>query len=48
MYLCLLKTSMLEELMDSLRLVDFGICLVIVGGWFEEVYMFIGVSLSFL
>ena len=37
MCLCLLKISMLEELLDSLRLIDFGICLVIEGGWFEEV-----------
>ena len=39
MCLCLLKISMLEELPDGLRLIDFAICLVIEGGWFEDVYM---------
>ena len=43
MCLCLLKISMLEEL-----LIGFRICLVIEGGWFEEVCMKIGVLLSFL
>ena len=37
MCLCLLKMSMLEELLDSLQLMDFGICFVIKGGWFEDV-----------
>ena len=32
---------MLEELLDSLRLIDLGICLVIEGGWFEEVCMYV-------
>ena len=39
---------MLEELLDSLRLMDFGICFVIEGGWFEDVCMKIGLLLSFL
>ena len=37
MYLFLLKISMLEELSGSLRLTDFGVYLMIEGGWFEEV-----------
>ena len=36
MCLCLLKISMLEELLDSLQWIDFGIYLIIEGGWFEE------------
>ena len=31
--------SMLEELSDSLQLIDFGICSMIETGWFEEVCM---------
>ena len=30
---------MLEELLDSLRQMDFGISFVIEGGWFEDVCM---------
>ena len=45
---CLLKISMLEELLDSLRLMDLGICLVIEGEWFEHVCMYVGVLLYFL
>ena len=37
MCLYLLKMPMLEELSDSLVLTDFGICLIIEGGWFEDV-----------
>ena len=38
-YMCLylLKISMLEKLSDSLQLIDFGICLISEGRWFEEV-----------
>ena len=36
MYLCLLKISILEELLDSLGLMDLGIYLVIEGGCFED------------
>ena len=37
--LFLLKMSMLEELADSLRLIDLGICLIVEGERFEELYM---------
>ena len=37
MHLFLLKILMLEESSNSLRLINFGICLMIQGGWFEEV-----------
>ena len=49
-YMCLylMKMSILEELSDYLRLIDFSICLMIEGGWFEEVWMQMGVSFSFL
>ena len=39
MCLCLLKIAMLEELLDGLRLMDLGICLVTERGWFEDVCM---------
>ena len=40
-YMCLylLKMPMMEELWDSLRLIDFGVYLMTEGGWFEEVCM---------
>ena len=37
----------LEELSDSLQVIDFVIYLIIEGGWFEEVYVEMGVSFSF-
>ena len=37
MLFLLLNISILDELSDSLRLIDIGICLVIEGEWFEEV-----------
>ena len=35
----LLKMVSLEELSDNLRAIDSGICLMIGGGWLEEVCM---------
>ena len=37
--LALLKISLFDELSDSLLLIELGICLMTVGGWFEDVLM---------
>jgi len=37
--LFLLNMFMLEEFSDSLRLIDIGMCLMMEGGWLEEVFM---------
>ena len=50
-YMCLilLKIPKLKELSDNLWLIDSGdLLLVIEGGWFEEVCMYMGVSFYFL
>ena len=35
----LLKISSLDELSDSRLLIEVGICLIIDGGWFDDVLM---------
>ena len=40
MIFLLLNMPMLDELSDSLRLINIGICLMIEGGWFEEVCVY--------
>ena len=37
--LALLNISLFDELSESLLLIEFGICLMTVGGWFENVLM---------
>ena len=37
--LALLKISLFDELYESLLLIEFGVCLMTVGGWFEDVLM---------
>ena len=37
--LALLRISLFDELSESLLLIEFGICLMTVGGWFEDVLM---------
>ena len=39
---------MLEEISDSLQLIDFAIVLIVEDRWFEEVCMLMDVSFSFL
>ena len=43
-----LKTCSLEELLESLSSIESGGCLIIWGGWFEEVWMYSKLSIGFL
>ena len=43
-----LKIFSLEDMLDILLLMDSGIRFLIIGGWFDCVLMYVGVSLGFL
>ena len=46
--LVLLNISALEEFCDNLSLIIFVICFLICGGWFDDTWMYINLSFSFL
>ena len=43
-----LKTCLLQELLVNLSSTESGRCLIISGGWFEEIWMYIKLSFGFL
>ena len=46
--LVLLNISALEEFCDNLSLIIFVSCFLICGGWFDDTWMYINLSFSFL
>ena len=43
-----LDISWLDEFFHSLSSIEFGICLIICGGWFDEVWTYNNLSYGFL